>query len=275
MTSGGVRALPAVRLDRDGTGESRVEQVVIEEPLELRLQGEPLLVTLRTPGHDHELVAGLLLGEGLIRSRDDLGTLAHCGRADEEGYGNALDVAPAPGTVLSSEQLERARRAITSAAGCGVCGRRSIDDLLARCAPLPEVRFERAALARLPDELSRFQDRFRLTGGLHAAGLTAPDGTLAVVREDVGRHNAVDKVLGRALLDGRLPLTGSALVVSGRAGFEIVAKAIAAGVGALVAVSAASSLAIDLAGRSGLVLAGFARGGGLTVYAGTERLTRA
>ena len=249
------------------------DALCVEEPLEIRVAGDALAVTMRTPGHDHELAAGFLFAEGLIRSRSELGTLSHCGRLGAEGAGNALDVIPAPGVVFDPEALARSRRGTLTTAACGLCGRRLLDDLAsALAAPGASPPFSRSFIASLPAELRREQPNFARTGGLHAAGIASPAAGWLAVREDVGRHNAVDKVVGRLLLDARLPATGSVLVVSGRTSFEIVQKALAAGVAGVVGVSAPSSLAVTTAARFGLLLCGFAREGAFNVYAGAERL---
>jgi len=270
----GIARAEVVRVD-GVTRRSVRDEVAVEEPLEIRIAGEPFGVTMRTPGRDFELVAGLLYAEGVVQSRDALGGLAHCGRLGEEGATNVVEVTPAPGTDdFELATLQRARRTGIVSTACGVCGRTTIDDLVERLGAREDAtRFDASWLAALPDALSRSQLNFARTGALHAAGAAAAGGELSVVREDVGRHNAVDKVVGRLLLDGRLPATGSALVVSGRASFEIVQKAVAAGFSALVCVSAPSSLAIATASRFGLLLLGFVRGGTYNLYAGMERLT--
>lgn len=256
----------------DGALEEQADELAIEEPLEIRVAGEPLAVTMRTPGHDHELVAGFLLAEGLIRSRADLGGIHHCARLGAEGAHNTIDVLPAPGVVL---EVETTRRGTLTSSACGMCGRKLIDDLLERLRPASaSVPFSRSFIAGLATELGKQQPNFQRTGGLHAAGIAFPESGLRVVREDVGRHNAVDKAVGRLLLDGQLPAPGAALVVSGRTSFEIVQKALAAGISAVVGVSAPSSLAVSTAARFGLLLCGFARGAAFNVYAGAERLTR-
>ena len=252
------------------------DEVSVEEPLEIRIAGEPLAVTMRTPGHDHELVAGFLLAEGLVRSRHDLGTISHCTRPDQAGAGNSIDVLPAPGTVLDVEALTHTRRGTLTTAACGMCGRTLIEDLVARLAPAtPAAAFSISFLAGLPAQLREQQPNFDRTGGLHAAGVAHPDAGLLVVREDVGRHNAVDKAVGRLLLDDRLPLTGCVLVVSGRTSFEIVQKALAAGLSGVIGVSAPSSLAVSTAAQFELLLCGFARHSGFNVYAGEGRLATA
>lgn len=250
--------------------EPHPDELAVEEPLEIRVAGDPLAVTMRTPGHDHELVAGFLLAEGLIRSRADLGGIHHCARPDLEGAHNTIDVLSAPGTVLS---IESTRRGTLTTSACGVCGRQMIDDLLKRMQPAPaSAPFSRSFIAGLSSELAKQQPSFERTGGLHAAGIALPGKGLCVVREDVGRHNAVDKVIGRLLLDDRLPVRDALLVVSGRTSFEIVQKALAAGLCGVVGVSAPSSLAMSTAARFGLLLCGFARGKAFNVYAGAERL---
>jgi FdhD protein len=257
---------------RDGQSEARRDAIAVEEPLEIRISGDPLLVTMRTPGHDHELCAGLLLAEGLIANRADLSGIAHCGRPGEEGHGNTLEVTLAPGVQLDEARFE-ARRGTVLSASCGVCGRRTIDDLARALPPLvASVRFRPAVLAELTGQLRQQQPNFDRTGGLHAAGIAHSDGRYRVVREDIGRHNATDKVIGRLLLDGALPATDSLLVVSGRTSFEIVTKSWRAGIGAIVSVSAPSSLAIATAERAGILLVGFARGSAFNVYAGASRL---
>lgn len=265
--------VPVLRSTGAGPLAAHPDELSVEEPLEIRIAGETYATTMRTPGHDHELVAGFLLAEGLIRSRHDLGGIAHCGRLGSEGAGNTIDVLPAPGSVLDPEALGHTRRGTLTSSACGVCGRKLIDDLLLRLErPAPSAPFERAFIADLSEALRDHQPGFARTGGLHAAGLARPDKGFRVVREDVGRHNAVDKVIGRALLDDELPARGSLLVVSGRTSFEIVQKALAAGLSGVVGVSAPSSLAVSTAAHFGLLLCGFARNDRFNVYAGSERL---
>ncbi len=249
------------------------DELSVEEPLEIRIAGETYATTMRTPGHDHELVAGFLLAEGLIQSREDLGGIAHCGPLDAERGEHTIDVSPAPGTVLDGDALDHTRRGTLTSASCGMCGRKMIDDLVRRLTPpAPCAPFEPTFIAALTSELRRHQPSFERTGGLHAAGIAVPGAGLLVVREDVGRHNAVDKAVGRLLLDQRLPLSAGLLVVSGRTSFEIVQKALAAGLCGVVGVSAPSSLAVSTAAQFGLLLCGFARNGAFNVYAGRERL---
>lgn len=256
------------------------DRVAVEEPLEIRVAGDTVAITMRTPGDDARLAAGFLLAEGIITALDDLGALAHCGRPGTEGFGNVIDAVPAGGVVLDVERAQRSRRGTLTTAACGVCGRRSVDDLLALCQPVPPgLEVSRAALRRGMDELGRRQVLFADTGGTHAAAALAPDGSLLAIHEDVGRHNAVDKVVG-ALLYARAvgarrdaaAASPAVLVVSGRASFEMVQKAAVAGIPVVASVSAASSLAIDLAERSGITLAGFLRGERLNLYTHAARI---
>ncbi|MBI3202769.1 MAG: formate dehydrogenase accessory sulfurtransferase FdhD [Myxococcales bacterium] len=273
MSAAALARRAAVRHRADGGSEQLDEAVVVEEPLEIRIAGETFAITMRTPGHDAELAAGLLLSEGLIQSRRDLGGLAHCGRPGDEGYGNTLEITSAPGARLDAERIDLGRRGTLTTASCGVCGRRSIDDLMARVGEsVDSTRFDREVLRALTDRLSSEQPVFAHTGGLHAAGVADASGAWCVVREDVGRHNAVDKVVGRLLFDDALPGRGQVLVVSGRSSFEIVQKAAAAGFAGLVSVSAPTSLAVATAERAGLTLIGFSRGGAFNVYAGAWRV---
>lgn len=256
------------RPDQKGL-QSHPDELAIEEPLEIRVAGDTLAITMRTPGHDHELVAGFLLAEGVIASRADLGGIQHCSRTGADGASNRIEVLSAPGTVLA---IEATRRGTLTTSACGVCGRQLIADLLERLQPAAEASFSRSFIAGLTTELTKQQPSFERTGGLHAAGIALAQHGLCVVREDVGRHNAVDKAIGRLLLDGRLPVSEGILVVSGRTSFEIVQKALAAGLSGVVGVSAPSSLAVSTAARFGLLLCGFARGNAFNVYAGAERL---
>lgn len=264
-----LQAQVASVLAQRADGTPHPDEVSIEEPLEIRIAGETLAVTMRTPGHDHELVAGFLLAEGLIRTRADLGSIAHCGRTGS--LGNAIDVLPGPGTTFD---VDYTRRGTLVSSACGVCGRKLIDDLLEHLTPPPAAAFERAFVAGLTDALRRQQPSFERTGGLHAAGIAHPTRGVHLVREDVGRHNAVDKAIGRLVLDDQVPAHGSLLVVSGRTSFEILQKAAAAGLSGVVGVSAPSSLAVSTAQRFGLLLCGFARGSEFNIYAGAERLSR-
>lgn len=267
------------RIDPSAGRDCRPDSVAVEEPLEIHVAGEALAVTMRTPGDDARLAAGFLFSEGLVRSVDDLGTVAHCGRPGDEGYGNVLDVVPAGGAVLDLDRLQGARRGTLTTTACGVCGRRTIDDLLALCSALPDGPVvSREVLEGALGRLREAQRLFDQTGGTHAAAALDAAGGLLAAFEDVGRHNAVDKVLG-ALLYERLIGAGRRegpqpviLAVSGRASFEIVQKATVARIPIVASVSAASSLAIDLAARAGVTLANFVRGQGFNVYSHPSRI---
>ena len=258
----------------DGIRE-REDRLAVEEPLEIRIetpQGQlALAVTMRTPGDDLELAAGFLFGEGVVRSAADIVTLRHCRHVPPERRDNTVTVQLTAAPTVAATALAR-RFTVTSA--CGVCGLESLAALEERghgaVRPTP---VDPAAVVALPNLLRTGQRTFDRTGGAHAAGLVSPDGELLCVREDVGRHNALDKVIGWALLEDRLPLHQHSVIVSGRTSFELVQKAVAAGVGVLAGVSAPSSLAVQLAGRSGLALLGFVRDERFLLYAG-ELYTR-
>jgi FdhD protein len=246
---------------------------VAEEPLEIRVGGGPLTVTMRTPGHDFDLAAGFLVSEGVVRRADEVAGIRYCAGAGDDGNTyNVLDVMLSPGVPAPDPSLERNFYTTSS---CGLCGKASLDAVRTTAAwsvrddPL---RLGAAIVAELPDRLRAAQQIFARTGGLHAAGLFSADGRLLCLREDVGRHNAVDKVLGWALREDRLPLRGKLLLVSGRASFELVQKAVMAGIPLLAAVSAPSSLAADLAADAGLTLIGFLRGSSMNVYSAAHRL---
>ena len=252
------------------------DDIVAEEPLEIRAQGETLAVTMRTPGADRELALGFLFAEGVIGSRDDVGSVAHCGRPGEEGFGNVIDVTAAPGFDLDVDKLSATRRGTLTTSACGVCGRRSVDDVIDRCKPQKVVTamIAAATINASIDSLRGRQPNFARTGGVHAAAMHDAAGAVLATFEDIGRHNAVDKTVGKLLLEGVLPGTPPVLlVVSGRASFEVVQKASAAGVSVIASVSAASSLAVDLARASGITLCGFARNGSMTVYSHVERIS--
>ena len=256
---------------RAGARAAVRDQIAIEEPLEIRVAGDPIATTMRTPGDDERLAIGFLFAEGIISGIADVGTVVHCGRPGEEGYGNAIDVLPGPGVALDPERLQTSRRGTLTTASCGVCGRRSIDDLLARVAPVaPATGVTIARLLAAPERLKEAQANFAKTGGVHAAAILDASDTVLGFAEDVGRHNAVDKVVGGWVRSGGG--AGEVLVVSGRASFEIIQKAAVARVPIVVAVSAPTSLAVDLAARAGILLAGFVRGDGLVVYAGAGRI---
>ena len=277
---------------RPGGSAPRADFLAGEEPLGIRVDGTALTMTMRTLGDDLELAAGFLVSEAVIRSAADIAEIrlcdgTACGHADHHGadhhgadhhgadhhgMGNIAEVTLAAGVELAPG----ARRNFMTTSACGICGKASIEDIcVLPHAPLAAdtARFAPDMLAALPDRLRDAQRVFSRTGGLHAAGLFSAEGELVAVREDVGRHNAVDKVVGWALLDDRLPLAGCVLLVSGRASFELVQKAVLAGILLLAAVSAPSSLAVDLAEEAGLTLVGFLRGPSMNVYTGAHRLS--
>ncbi|MDO5726367.1 MAG: formate dehydrogenase accessory sulfurtransferase FdhD [Bowdeniella nasicola] len=264
---------------RDGDDEvavdvdTRADVVSVEEPLEIRVGGSPLTTTMRTPGNDIELVHGFLYSEGLITKKTDISTIRYCAGAtgpDGRNTYNVVEVDFAPGVALPDAA---ARRAFTTTSACGVCGTTSIAQLMgkAHCAITP-FTISVPTILSLPDALRAGQESFARTGGIHAAGLFTRSGEPLVIAEDVGRHNAADKVIGWALVNECLPLDDVVLALSSRASFELVQKAVMAGIGAMATVSAPSSLAIDTAREAGLILAGFVRPGRMNLYAGAERV---
>jgi len=247
------------------------DYLVGEEPLEIRVGEFPLSVTMRTPGHDLELAAGFLFTEGLIQSREQIASIEYAASSKAQENGNVVRIELQAGKSLD---LERTQRNFFAGSSCGICGKASIDSVRVRGIqpPNPELRIDPEVLCRLPDTLREAQAIFGRTGGLHAAGLFDTQGNLLAQREDVGRHNAVDKIVGWALREGKIPLSNCVLMVSGRGGFEIIQKAIVAGVPVVASVSAPSSLAVRLAREMRLTLVGFLRGKRFVVYAGEERL---
>ena len=267
--------VPRTRFDVERGGPlARPDTIAVEEPLEIRLGADPLTTTMRTPGDDFDLALGHLLTEGLLHRADEVATMMHCTDVDEDGSPtfNVVEVTLARGAHLHEAPRVRTE-AMTSA--CGVCGSASVDDVRTRSrfdiASDPLV-LDPAVVAGLPDALRARQPVFDRTGGVHAAGLATSSGELVVVREDVGRHNAVDKVIGAASREQQLPFAATVLVVSARASFEIVQKAAVAGVPAVVAVGAPSSLAVDLATDAGITLVAFARAPRFSVYSRPDRL---
>jgi FdhD protein len=268
---------------------TRPETLVVEEPLELRINGAAITVTMRTPGSDVELAQGFLLTEGVVGQRDDIARVEYCRgaavpipeslRSSPPGDGantyNVLDVTLADG--VPTPGLDVTRNFYTTSS-CGVCGKGSIDAVrtISRHSPGDDPTVVASeTLSAMPDQLRSAQRVFASTGGLHGAGLFDADGTMLVVREDIGRHNAVDKVIGWAVEQGRIPLSGTVLLVSGRASFELTQKAIMAGIPVLAAVSAPSSLAVDLASQAGLTLVAFLRGESMNVYTRPDRVKHA
>ncbi|PZG01873.1 formate dehydrogenase accessory sulfurtransferase FdhD [Micromonospora deserti] len=260
----------------DGVMSERADTLVAEEPLEIRVNGRSLVVTMRTPGDDFDLAAGFLVSEGVVRAGAEIAGIRYCAGATADGVNtyNVVDVVLARGVAPPDPSL--ARNFYTTSS-CGLCGKASLEAVrtVATWSVRDDpVRIDSAVISTLPDTLRAAQRVFDRTGGLHAAGLFSADGRLMCLREDVGRHNAVDKVVGWALRGGQVPLCGSILLVSGRASFELVQKAVMAGIPALAAVSAPSSLAAELAEDAGLTLIGFLRGASMNVYAGAQRLAR-
>jgi FdhD protein len=253
----------------------RPDTLVVEEPLEIRVGGKPLSVTMRTPGDDFDLVTGFLTTEGVTESADEIRAIRYCAGAtvDGENTYNVVDVDLAAGVAPPDASLERNFYTTSS---CGLCGKASIDAIRTQTRwPVAgdDCRVSAAVLSSLPDGLREAQRVFDRTGGLHAAGLFTVAGELRVLREDVGRHNAVDKVVGWAVREGLLPLRGHVLMVSGRVSFELTQKALMAGIPVLAAVSAPSSLAVDLAADVGMTVVGFLRGDTMNVYTGEQRIS--
>ncbi|BDT85766.1 formate dehydrogenase accessory sulfurtransferase FdhD [Nocardia cyriacigeorgica] len=248
----------------------RPDTLAVEEPLEIRVDGASLTITMRTPGSDIDLVHGFLFAEGIIDAVDDILAARYCAGTDDEGRNtyNVLDV------TLRTPAPVKARNFLTTSA-CGLCGKSALDEVRTRTRfplPTPAAMIGVEVLAGLPDALRAEQSVFDATGGLHAAGLFTADGSVLAVREDIGRHNAVDKVVGWAVREARIPAGDLVLVVSGRASFELVQKAVMSGIPLLAAVSAPSSLAVDLAAESGLTLAGFVRGETMNIYTHPDRI---
>lgn len=266
---------------RDGEARVRNDRLAGEEPLEIRAGGpgqepETVAVTMRTPGHDFALAVGFLFGEGLV-APDDIVRVAYCdtGNVVLDGRTEADDERFNIVTVRVARPFDvrgRARRFMTSSA-CGICGSDVVDDVMSRCTPITsKTKIDLDVLLSLPERMRTAQSVFEATGGLHAAALFDGDGTLDMVREDIGRHNAVDKIVGDLVLGARVPAATRVLAVSGRAGFEIVQKAAAAGIPVVASVSAPSSLAVDVAERAGITLAGFVRGNACNLYSHPERV---
>ena len=257
---------------RAGHASTSVDHVAAEEPLEIRLAGMSLAVTMRTPGDDEELVAGFLYSERVIAHADDLDVIAPYRTADSDAAaGNVLNVLLARNADVARERL---RRNFVASSSCGLCGKVTIDAIRAELpAVVSDLTVPSDIFHRLERAMGRAQATFERTGGLHAAGLFDADGNLIVLREDIGRHNAVDKVIGHMLLSRRMPLDRHILMVSGRASFEIMQKALMARVPIVAAVSAPSSLAVEMAAAADMTLVGFVRPGGFNIYAGAERVT--
>jgi FdhD protein len=265
-------------VDRQGATE-REDEVAGEEPLEIRvapsLGAEPvrIAVTMRTPGSDFELAVGFLVSEGLLRTPSDVARIAYCTQREGPADHNRVNVFLGPGVPFDPDRF---RRNVYTTSSCGVCGKASIEQVATAAAHRPVGRFRvtRELLAGLPDRALAGQRVFGRTGGLHAAALFTPDGELLLLREDVGRHNALDKLVGHRFLEGHLPDHDTLLLVTGRAGFELVQKAAVAGIPCLAAIGAPSTLAVALAREQGMTLVGFLRGDRFNLYAGAERIAR-
>jgi len=266
----GIGAGSIIRRKADGGYECVTDEVAIEEPLEIRISQHPLAVTMRTPGNDEELAAGFLLSEGIVRAREDLREIAQCTLAASRG--NVLNITLAATAKFTPAAAHRFGTISTS---CGLCGKTSIEFIRQQFPPIDSstrIQIEAARLLELPDRLRVAQGNFARTGGIHAAAIFDLDGNLLVLREDIGRHNAVDKVIGRALLDDLLPLKNHIMIVSGRSSLEIVQKALAAGIPIIAAVSAPSSLAVNFARESNQTLIGFLRPPTFNIYSHIERV---
>jgi len=256
----------------DGKLRRKEDYLAAEEPLEIRIGEHPLSVTMRTPGHDIELAAGFLFTEGLVQRREQILRAENAATNGKNDRGNVVQVELA---AEAAPDFEKMRRHFFAASSCGICGKASIDAVRSKTLEPPnaDFRLDPEVLLRLPDALRAAQAAFSRTGGLHAAALFDGKGTLLVVREDIGRHNAVDKVVGWAFLGNRVPLREAVLLVSGRGGFEIAQKAVVAGLPVVASVSAPSSLAVQLARELHLTLIGFLRGRRFVIYAGHERIS--
>jgi FdhD protein len=250
--------------------KQREDVVAVEDPLEIRVEGQPVAVVMRTPGADRELAAGFLLTEGIIQSARDLFDITTCVDPGKAGAGNVVDAALANPAAFEVAKLSRH---VFTSSSCGVCAKATIDSVIKVREPLhDDVRVSSEIILGLPDRLAGEQTAFKATGGLHACALFDSNGTLIAVREDVGRHNALDKLAGWALLEKRTPLTGLIVLLSGRSSFEMMQKAHAAGIAIVVAIGAPSSLAVEFAREAGQTLCGFVRGRSMNIYAGAERL---
>lgn len=261
-----------VSLTRRSQGVSRATKdfVAREEPLEIRVRGQAIAITMRTPGHDAELAAGFLVSEGLLHKRSDIIEIAPCQAGENSAAGNIMNVFVPPAVTLDVEKLTRH---VFASSSCGLCGKASIESVHQHFPPVQSsVRLSNDTLCRLPDLLRKDQETFSQTGGLHGSAIFNSNGELVVLREDVGRHNAVDKVVGWAFLKDTLPLNQEILMVSGRASFEIMQKALSAGIPIVAAISAPSSLAVEFALESNQTLIGFLRDNSFNIYSHPERI---
>lgn len=272
MTVERIRQFSRITHKGEGKEEQVADQIAVEEPLEIRLSQDPLAVIMRTPGNDIELTVGLLIAEEIIHSSDDIGTIAHCRDGDDPELENVVNVVltdECKKRVEAEDSPNKMRRTFLTSSSCGVCGKRSIDTLHASSLPFAEyAELKLDEILQFPDAMKKGQSVFDATGGIHAAAVFNASGELLILREDIGRHNAVDKCVGALALREQLPLQNSKLMVSGRTSFEIIQKALVARIQTVAAVSAPSSLAIELARESRINLCGFVRGQSLNVYAG-------
>src|SRR5688572_14159024 len=268
-------AAPGIRevvVSRNDAADRR-DHVAVEEPMEVRVNGASFAVIMRTPGADRDLAAGFLLAEDVIRSADEIGTIEYCADAAAEARDNTINVTVTGDAIARLAARLAGQRQVVMTSSCGLCGRRTIESLQARVASVRgDWTVSAEVIQSLPDRLRASQAAFESTGGIHAAGLFDRTGVLRLSAEDVGRHNAVDKISGRTLLAGMHPLDSSILLVSGRTSFELVQKALLAGIPLIAAVSAPSSLAIDLAERSNITLCGFLRGPRFNIYSHSQRI---
>jgi len=269
----GVPGIREVIVSRVGTADRR-DLVAVEEPMEVRVNSSSFAVIMRTPGADRDLAAGFLLAEDVVRTADEIGAIEYCQEVTDEGRDNTINVTVTGDALTRLSERLAERRQVMMTSSCGLCGRRTIESLQARVASVDGAWTVSAdVIASLPNRLRESQAVFESTGGLHAAGLFDRAGVLQLSAEDVGRHNAVDKIVGRTLLAGRHPLSQSLLLVSGRTSFELVQKALLAGIPLIAAVSAPSSLAIELAQQAGITLCGFVRGRQFNIYSHRSRIT--
>jgi FdhD protein len=270
-----IRQIDRLNYSIDQKSESKPDQVAVEEPLEVRINKDPLAVIMRTPGNDIELTAGLLCAEEIISDIDDIETIAHCIDGEDPDLENVINVqlsADCFSRMRSNETDEKMRRSLLSSSSCGVCGKRSIESLHVGAPPFAKsADIDPALILSLPPLMQEAQEVFDATGGIHAAAIFDSTGKMLVLREDIGRHNAVDKCVGALLVREALPQDNAVLMVSGRTSFEIIQKALVARIQTVAAVSAPSSLALELAKRSNMNLCGFVRGPNFNVYAGTLR----
>ena len=269
MKENGIGPGQVIRRTRDGALEYQRDELTVEEPLEIRIGRKTVATTMRTPGHDEELAAGFLLSDGIVRSTDKIEKFSR--PASARNRENIITIHLA---AKAKPKLNSAQRFGTISTSCGLCGKESIDAIRQNFPPISSasIRVDIDTLLRLPVELRVNQSEFARTGGIHAAGIFAADGEAQIVREDIGRHNAVDKAIGRAFLDGKLPLDRHLLLVSGRASFEIMQKALAAGIPMVASVSAPSTLAMEFARESNQTLIGFLRPPSFNIYSHVERV---